>query len=341
MNNMEKSGTKNPKKKSTISEEEKRKYIAYAVIGFLALGLIIYAVSDFGADENNKQVEEFGTPEGEANKYNSKIEALNGGKEQDTTINGDLLGFSTNEPVTIPETSPKKAKNTPIEEENPIENVSKTKKQASGGTGKRKNAASKKVQTRAYSVNYEEDPVHQSTVVQPQPTVVAQPQPKQINSSSISNFFGSSSKKKTLIKEDVIYAVIKDDQIGIKNNQRVTLLLPKDVTIDGKLFKKNTIVYAKATFSGSRVNFTVTSINQNPVQLMGYDAQDGGLGLQVTESLIGETTSGVIDQQTNDSGLDDIPIVGKTLTNILRKKNREIKIDLLNNQKMILKPILK
>lgn len=336
MNNMEKSSSKNPKKKSKLSEEEKRKYIAYVVIGFLALALIIYAASDFGSDENNKQVEEFGTPEGEANKYNSKIEALNGGKEQDTTINGDLLGFSTNEPVTVPETTIKKAQNKTIEEEPPVENVARTKpkKQSSGGGGtiKRKNAVVKKVQPKEYSINSEEASVQQ-------PTVVAQPTstPKQVNSNSINNFF-SSSKKKAVVKQDVIYAVIKGDQMGIKNNQRVTLLLPKDVTIDDKVFKKNTIVYAKATFSGTRVNFTVTSINQNPVQLMGYDAQDGGLGLQVTESLIGETTSGVIDQNANDSGLDDIPVVGKTLNTILRKKNREVKIDLLNNQKMILKP---
>lgn len=336
MNNMEKSGTKDPKKKSKITAEEKKTYIAYAVIGFFALGLIIYAVSDFGSDDKNKQVEDFGTPEGEANKYNSKIEALNGGKEQDTTINGDLMGFSTNEPLTVPETTIKKTKNKPIEEENPVENVSKTetKRQSSGGGGtvKRKNTVAKKVQPKEYSTNSEEAPVQQ-------PTVIAEPTsaPKQVNSNSINNFF-SSSKKKAVVKQDVIYAVIKGDQMGIKNNQRVTLLLPKDVTIDDKVFKKNTIVYAKATFSGTRVNFTVTSINQNPVQLMGYDAQDGGLGLQVTESLIGETTSGVIDQNANDSGLDDIPVVGKTLNNILRKKNREVKIDLLNNQKMILKP---
>ncbi|SHH86634.1 Protein of unknown function [Flavobacterium frigidimaris] len=334
MNNMEKSGTKDPKKKSKITAEQKKTYIAYAVIGVFALGLIIYAVSDFDSDDKNKQVEEFGTPEGEANKYNSKIEALNGGKEQDTTINGDLMGFSTNEPLTVPETNIKKAPNKTIEEEKPVENISttETKKQSSGGSVKRKSTAVKKTQPKEYYTNSEEAPVQQPTVVAQQTST-----PKQVNANSISNFF-SSSKKKEIVKQDVIYAVIKGDQMGIKNNQRVTLLLPKDVTIDDKLFKKNTIVYAKATFSGSRVNFTVTSINQNPVQLMGYDAQDGGLGLQVTESLIGETTSGVIDQNANDSGLDDIPVVGRTLNNILRKKNKEVKIDLLNNQKMILKP---
>jgi hypothetical protein len=338
MNNMENSGSKSPKKKSKLSEEEKRTYIAYTVIGFFVLGLIIYAVSDFGSDGKNNQVEEFGTPEGEANKYNSKIEALNGGKEQDTTINGDLLGYSTNEPVTVPEAATIRVQNKVIEEEKPEVNTPRpeAKIQSSGGTIKKKNTVPKKIQQREYSANDEEPPVQQTPVVS-QPTTA----PKQVNSNSISNFFGSRSKTKTLVKENVIYAVIKGDQMGIKNNQRVTLLLPKDVTIDDKLFKKNTIVYAKATFSGSRVNFTITSINQNPVQLVGYDAQDGGLGLQVTESLMGETTSGVIDQQTNDSGLDDIPVVGKTINNILRKKNREVKIDLLNNQKMILKPLIR
>ena len=95
---MEKSTQKDPKKKKNLSSEEKKTYIAYSVIGFFSLVLILYAVSDFGSDDKNMQVDEFTTPQGEANKYNSKIEALNGGKEQDTTINGDLLGLS-NAPV--------------------------------------------------------------------------------------------------------------------------------------------------------------------------------------------------------------------------------------------------
>lgn len=337
---MEKLGAKNKQKKKQITAEEKRTYIAYAIVGFLALGLIIYAVSDFGSDDKNKQVEEFGTPEGEANKYNSKIEALNGGKEQDTTINGDLMGISTNEPVAVPESIAKKYDEKPIEEEKTLDNTSaETERQSSSGSSssavKRKITATKKSANKQYRTNSES-----TVVVQPTAEPKQSEAPKQFNSNSIKNFF-SSSKKNEAVKQDAIYAVIKGDQIGIKNNQRVTLLLSKDASIDNKLFKKNTIIYAKATFSESRVNFTVTSINQNPVNLMGYDAQDGGLGLQVSESLINETTSGVIDQQTNDSGLEDIPVVGRTLNSILRKKNKEIKIDLLNNQKMILKPIIR
>lgn len=134
----------------------------------------------------------------------------------------------------------------------------------------------------------------------------------------------------------LIYAVIKGDHLGLKNNQRVTMILPKDVLINGTTFKKNTIIYAQATFSGSRVNFTINNINQIPVLLKVYDAEDGGLGLQVKESLIAETSSEVIADATDEVDVNGIPL-GNTLKKLFKKKNQQPKIDLLNNQKVILK----
>lgn len=153
----------------------------------------------------------------------------------------------------------------------------------------------------------------------------------------LKNFFSNKSKSKGSAKDTPIYAVIKGDQMGIRNNQRVTLLLSKDVTIGEKTFLKNTIVYAKATFSGSRVNFTISNINQFPIALFGYDAEDGGLGLQMSESLVSESTKEIVNDQTDGLGVNDIPVVGRTLNKLIKTRNREIKVDLLNNQKLILK----
>jgi hypothetical protein len=157
------------------------------------------------------------------------------------------------------------------------------------------------------------------------------------NSNRIKDFFSTKSKKEPQ-KENVIVATIKGDQMGIKNNQRVTLILSKEVSLNDKVFPKNTIIYAKATFTESRVNLTINNINQVPLTLQAYDAQDGSLGLQVNQSLLSESTNEVVDNQADELGMSNIPVVGRTLSRIIKKRVRDVKIDLLNNQRVILKP---
>lgn len=161
---------------------------------------------------------------------------------------------------------------------------------------------------------------------------------------SFDDFFSSSNRsnsnstangvsKKT---DPIIYAVIKGDHLGLRNKQRVTLILPKDITIDGKVFKKNTLIYCQASFSGNRVNFTINNINQISVNLKVYDAEDGDLGLNVRESLVAETSSEVVSDAADELDINGVPLAG-TLKKVFKRKQQEPRIDLLNNQKLILK----
>jgi hypothetical protein len=62
------------------------------------------------------------------------------------------------------------------------------------------------------------------------------------SSSNRSTSSSSSSNVVSKKTDPIIYAVIKGDHLGLRNKQRVTLILPKDITIDGKVFKKNTLI---------------------------------------------------------------------------------------------------
>ena len=153
------------------------------------------------------------------------------------------------------------------------------------------------------------------------------------NRSTSSNSNANVVTKKT---DPIIYAVIKGDHLGLRNKQRVTLILPKDITIDGKVFKKNTLIYCQASFSGNRVNFTINYINQISVNLKVYDAEDGDLGLNVRESLVAETSSEVVSDAAYELDVNGVPLAG-TLKKVFKRKQQEPRIDLLNNQKLILK----
>lgn len=157
---------------------------------------------------------------------------------------------------------------------------------------------------------------------------------------SLNDFFSSRDKVQTNSTQQqsdpFIYAVIKGDQLGVKNGQRVVLMLAKNTVINGKTFLKNTIIYSQTEFKSSRINFNISSINQIPMNLKAYDAEDGGLGLNVNQSLLVETSSEVASDATDEVDVSGIPL-GNTIKKLLKKKQRIPKIDLLNNQKLILK----
>ncbi|GAA6774041.1 conjugative transposon protein TraM [Flavobacterium sp. CGRL2] len=154
------------------------------------------------------------------------------------------------------------------------------------------------------------------------------------NSKSSNNSAGNSKVQQQT--EELIYASIKGDHLRLRNNSRVTLILPKETIIDGKVFKKNTLIYAQATFNQNRVNLSINNINQVPLKIKAYDAEDGNLGLQVQRSLVAETGSEVAQDGADEIDVNGVPL-GNTIKSLFKRKQQEPKIDLLNNQRLILK----
>ena len=160
---------------------------------------------------------------------------------------------------------------------------------------------------------------------------------------SFSNFFNSkqqnsvsNSAQNQQQSEQLIYASIKGDHLRLRNNSRVTLILPKETIINGQVYKKNTLIYAQATFNQNRVNLSINNINQVPLKIKAYDAEDGNLGLQVDRSLVAETSAEVAKDGADEIDVNGVPL-GNTIKSLFKRKQQEPKIDLLNNQRLILK----
>lgn len=159
---------------------------------------------------------------------------------------------------------------------------------------------------------------------------------------SFDEFFSSSNKKKSVSDtnhnqtDNITYAAIKGDQLGIRNNQRVTLILTRETVINGKTFPKNSLIYAVASFMPNRVLLNINNINQIPVDVKAYDAEDGGLGLQVKQSLIAESSKETLSDGTNEINVSGVPL-GNTMKKIFKRTQQDVRVDLLNNQKLIIK----
>jgi len=167
------------------------------------------------------------------------------------------------------------------------------------------------------------------------------------NDIDIQDFFNKKASK-TIVKENklastdaTIYAVIHNDQ-NVKNNGRITLRLTKPATINNINYKPNTFVYGFARFSKNRVNVSIENINHNAVDLVAYDSQDGSPGLYIE----GANSLGEISKESKDDGINEVDLngvplgntVGNTVKSILKKKNKEVNVFLLNDYEVLLKP---
>lgn len=156
------------------------------------------------------------------------------------------------------------------------------------------------------------------------------------NNSVSSDGNGSQQIQKNQPSDAMIYAVISGDQI-IKNKDRVTMKLTRDALINGEVYKKNTFLYGIAKFTQNRVNLDISNINQKQVSLSAQDAMDGNKGIYIEgESLIAEATNEASEDAVRDINVRGIP-VGKTIQRLVSKKQKESKVQLLNNYKIILK----
>jgi hypothetical protein len=136
----------------------------------------------------------------------------------------------------------------------------------------------------------------------------------------------------------VIYAVVDGDQI-VKVNSRLRMRLTETATINGKLIPKNTDVFGFISFQPNRALIEIENIEHHPTSLKAFDLQDGSEGIYVQNSFRAEATNEVLDDIIQDINIPSVPQVGG-ITKVLRRNNRNTKVTVLNNYKLILKPKL-
>lgn len=136
----------------------------------------------------------------------------------------------------------------------------------------------------------------------------------------------------------VVHAVVDGNQV-VKVNSRLRMRLSKAATINGKLIPKNTDIFGFISFKPNRALIEIENIEHHPTSLKAFDLQDGSEGIYVQNSFRAEATNEVLDDIIEDINIPSVPQVSG-ISKVLRRNNRNIKIMVLNNYKLILKPKL-
>jgi hypothetical protein len=115
--------------------------------------------------------------------------------------------------------------------------------------------------------------------------------------------------------------------------------LTKAATINSKKMPKNTLLFGFISFQPNRALIEIENINHHPTKLKAFDLQDGSEGIYVQNNFRAEATNEVLDDVIGDINFPTVPPVGG-ITRIFRRSNRRVKVTVLNNYKLILKPKL-
>lgn len=135
-----------------------------------------------------------------------------------------------------------------------------------------------------------------------------------------------------------VYAVVDGDQV-VKTDSRLQMRLAKAATINSKRMEKNTPIYGFISFKSNRALIKIENIEHHPTDLKAFDVQDGSEGIYVENNFRAEATNEVLDDIIQDINIPSVPQAGG-ITKVLRRNNRNIKVTVLNNYKLILKPKL-
>ena len=306
---------------------EKNKIVFITVLAIVFLFLISYSVMVMGDDENeNDNLEQTLIPDLEENQkeYDSKLDALNDLKEvrennapsiyDEKLI--DSLGYYDPD---LPERERKRIVDS-------IFNAGKIQY----SDKKYQNFGQKKVEKKQPVEIDSSDILRELKIeakelgLEHQLFFAAAPKPNEL--SIIGN------------TDTTIYVVVDGDQI-VKANTRLRMRLTKAATINGKLMQKNTPLFGFISFQPNRALIAIENIKHHPTKLKAFDLQDGSEGIYVENNFRAEATNEVLDDVIGDINIPTVPQLGG-ITKVLRRSNRNVKITVLNNYKLILKPKL-
>ena len=306
---------------------EKNKIVFAAVLAVIFIFLISYSVMVMGDDENgNENLEQTLIPDLDENQkeYDSKLDAINDLKEvrennapsiyDEKLI--DSLGFYDPD---LPEREKERIVDS-IYEAGKIQ-YSEKRYQNFG----QKKAPKKNIQQiDSAEIKREQKIEAKELGLEHQLFFAATPKPNEF--SIIGN------------TDESIYVIVDGDQI-VTANTRLRMRLTKSAIINGRLMPKNTPVFGFISFQPNRALIEIENINHHPTKLKAFDLQDGSEGIYVENNFRAEVTREVLDDVIGDINIPSVPQVGG-LTQVFRRSNRKVKVTVLNNYRLILKPKL-
>ena len=306
---------------------EKNKIVFAAVLAVIFIFLISYSGMVMGDDESeNENLKQTLVPDLDENQkeYDSKLDAINDLKEvrennapsiyDEKLI--DSLGFYDPD---LPEREKERIVDS-IYDAGKIQ-YSERRYQ---NLGQRKIAQNRTKQIDSAEVKREQKIETKELGLEHQLFFAAAPKPNEL--SIIGN------------TDDNIYVVVDGDQI-VTVSTRLRMRLTKSATINGKLMPKNTPVFGFISFQPNRALIEIENIKHHPAKLKAFDLLDGSEGIYVENNFRAEATREVLDDVIGDINIPSVPQVGG-LTQVFRRSNRRVKVTVLNNYRLILKPKL-
>lgn len=143
----------------------------------------------------------------------------------------------------------------------------------------------------------------------------------------------------TTLKTDAMIQVAVDGNQTVKANYRLRMRLTKDVLINNRVIAKNTPVFGFISFQANRATIDIENIMHQNVSLKAYDLQDGSEGIYIENNFRAEAKREVIEDLVDDINITGVPQVGG-IQKIFQRSNRSVKVTVVNNYKLILKPEL-
>ena len=306
---------------------EKNKIVFASVLAVIFIFLISYSMMVMGDDESdNENLEQTLIPDLDENQkeYDSKLDAINDLKEvrennapsiyDEKLI--DSLGFYDPD---LPEREKERIVDS-IYDAGKIQ-YSEKKYQ---NLGQKKVAQNNIQQIDSAEIRREQKIEAKELGLEHQLFFAASPKPNEI--SIIGN------------TDATIYVVVDGDQV-VKANTRLRMRLTKSATINGKLMPKNTLVFGFISFQPNRALIEIENIKHHPTKLKAFDLLDGSEGIYVQNNFRAEATTEVLDDVIGDINIPTVPQVGG-ITQVFRRRNRSVKVTVLNNYRLILKPKL-
>ncbi|WP_336129403.1 conjugative transposon protein TraM [Mesoflavibacter sp. CH_XMU1422-2] len=306
---------------------EKNKIVFAAVLAVIFIFLISYSVMIMGDDESeNENLEQTLVPDLEENQkeYDSKLDAINDLKEvrennAPSIYDEKLLDSTGLYNPDLPE----------LEKKRIVDSIY--------------NAGKIQYSEKKYR-NLEQKKVAQKSSQQIDSTEIIREQKIQAKELGLEHqlFFAASPKPNEVSiigsTDETIYVVVDGDQI-VKANTRLRMRLTKSATINGKLMPKNTPVFGFISFQPNRALIEIENIKHHPTKLKAFDLLDGSEGIYVQNNFRAEATREVLDDVIGDINIPTVPQVGG-ITQVFRRSNRRVKVTVLNNYRLILKPKL-
>lgn len=306
---------------------EKNKIVFAAVLAVIFIFLISYSIMVMGGNESeNENLEQTLVPDldEDQKEYDSKLDAINDLKEvrknnapsiyDEKLI--DSLGFYDPD---LPE----------LEKERIVDSIYNASKiqyseKRYRNFGQKKVAQNKTLEVDSAEIKRERKIEAKELGLEHQLFFAAAPKPNEVS------ILGNT--------DETIYVVVDGDQV-VKANTRLRMRLTKVATVNGKLMPKNTPVFGFISFQPNRALIEIENIKHHPTKLKAFDLQDGSEGIYVENNFRAEATSEVLDDIIGDINIPTVPQVGG-ITKVLRRNNRNIKVTVLNNYRLILKPEL-